>query len=227
LTGFRILAVDDDRTVLDAVVELLHTDGHAVETASCAEEAEALLCERFFDLVITDQVMPGQSGLDLIRVVQERDLGTPVLLVTGQAFLTTAAEALGAGAVDYLIKPIDPQHLRAVVNRVLRSAQESAGDPPAYISPPGVDQLLQVSDSQGMIQIFIGTRMKEIERTVIACTLDALGWNKNKTAKVLGISRRSLYNKLARYHIVRPDRSGPGFGEGTGGEGIPAAFSRW
>jgi DNA-binding NtrC family response regulator len=59
-------------------------------------------------------------------------------------------------------------------------------------------------DEEGSIRIPIGTPMKDVERMVIARTLDAHRWNKNRTAKVLGISRRSLYNKLDRYQILRP-----------------------
>ncbi len=60
-------------------------------------------------------------------------------------------------------------------------------------------------DDEGSLRIPIGTRMKDIERAVIARTLEAYRWNKNRTAKILGISRRSLYNKLERYRIARAD----------------------
>lgn len=117
MTGFRILAVDDDPIVLDALAELLRAEGHEVETASCFDEAECSLRDRSFHLVITDLVMPGKSGLDLVRMLQKDHPGTPVLLVTGQAQLATAA--LGAASFDYLCKPIDPHQLRAVVTREL------------------------------------------------------------------------------------------------------------
>ena len=60
-------------------------------------------------------------------------------------------------------------------------------------------------DDADSIRVPIGTRMKDIERAVIARTLEAYRWNKNRTAKVLGISRRSLYNKLERYRIARAE----------------------
>ena len=60
-------------------------------------------------------------------------------------------------------------------------------------------------DDADSIRVPIGTRMKDIERAVIARTLEAYRWNKNRTAKVPGISRRSLYNKLERYRIARAE----------------------
>jgi len=62
------------------------------------------------------------------------------------------------------------------------------------------------ADDSDYVRIPLGTKMKEIERTMIARTLDANDWNKQQAAKVLGISRRSLYNKLERYHITRGPR---------------------
>lgn len=119
MSGKRILVVDDDREVLEAIDELLCLEGHEVATASSAEEGEARTHGEFFDLVITDLVMPGRSGIDLIRSVKARSPQTAALLITGHAYLQTAITALEAGAIDYLKKPIDPIRFRSLVRSVL------------------------------------------------------------------------------------------------------------
>lgn len=72
-------------------------------------------------------------------------------------------------------------------------------------------------DDTACIRIPIGMRMKEIEKTVIARTLEANRWNKNRTARILGISRRSLYNKLERYQIEREELQAPNVAAGLVG----------
>ncbi len=203
---YKILAVDDDPEALEAVVDLLRADGHEVHAASSLEEAEELLHRDSYHLVLTDLVMPGGSGIDVTRLVREALPQTKVVVVTGRPSLATAVEALKTGAADYLEKPIDPAALRRMVvelvsglprvppNRLLSMSREPAPAPA----------------TQAAIQLPIGTTMKEAEREVIARTLDANRWNKNRTAQILGISRRSLYNKLERYAITRPAAPMPG-----------------
>jgi DNA-binding NtrC family response regulator len=202
LVEYKILAVDDDPEALEAVVDLLRADGHEVHAAASLDEAEDLLHRESYHLVVTDLVMPGGSGIDVTRLVREALPQTPVLVLTGRPSLETAVEALKLGASDYLSKPVDPAALRRLVgdllrdrprvppNRLLAVVREDRSRPPVAGAPA--------------IQLPIGTTMKEAEREVIARTLDANRWNKNRTARILGISRRSLYNKLERYAITRP-----------------------
>jgi DNA-binding NtrC family response regulator len=197
---YKILAVDDDPEALEAVVDLLRADGYEVHAAGNLAEAEELLRRETYHLVVTDLVMPGGSGIDLTRLVHQALPETRVVVVTGRPSLPSAVEALKSGAADYLEKPVDPAGLRRLVEELL--ADRPRLPPNRLLAEPHVDRVAE--GTTPAIQVPIGMTMKEVEREVIARTLDANRWNKNRTARILGISRRSLYNKLERYAITRP-----------------------
>jgi two-component system response regulator PilR (NtrC family) len=124
-----ILVVDDERAIQDTLAWCLRTDGHEVRTAGSGEEAMAIMADQGFDLIISDIIMPGLSGVDLLRNARALQPRTPVVLITAFATVETAVEALREGASDYVLKPFKFDDLRLRVQRVLeqRAAfQESA-----------------------------------------------------------------------------------------------------
>lgn len=138
----RVLAVDDDPAALEAIVALLQKDGFEVHTAASAEAAEELLSRFSYPLIITDLVLPGQSGIDLVRRAGERQPEAASIVVTGHATLRTAIEALKAGAADYLTKPVDPEELRALIAHALegRSKRAASNEPltPGHVELGGM-----------------------------------------------------------------------------------------
>jgi putative nucleotidyltransferase with HDIG domain len=115
---FRVLVVDDQAPILRFITSALSGHGCAPSTASTAEEALALVARYQFDLVISDIMMPGLSGLDLLRAVKARQPSTPVVLITGSPTVDSAVFGLRHGAYDYLAKPFSAQEVRALVQRV-------------------------------------------------------------------------------------------------------------
>jgi EAL domain-containing protein (putative c-di-GMP-specific phosphodiesterase class I)/ActR/RegA family two-component response regulator len=115
-----ILVVDDDPTVCNALRRVLTRNGYSVETAADGTEARAALAVGDFDVVVSDVVMPGLNGLDLLRAVRERDLDVPVVLLTGEPDIANAAKAVEYGAFRYLIKPISGPDLADVVRAASR-----------------------------------------------------------------------------------------------------------
>ncbi|MEP7050767.1 MAG: EAL domain-containing protein [Pseudomonadota bacterium] len=117
--GFSILLVDDDQEVL-SVLERALAKYHATLTAvTSGEAALALLAMQSFDAIVSDIQMPGMNGLKLLHAVREHDLDLPVVLMTGNPDLKTAAAAVEYGAFQYLIKPVALERLRAVVERAV------------------------------------------------------------------------------------------------------------
>lgn len=106
-SGLRVLVVDDEPTLRTVIGRVLEMDGHEVALASSAEEALALFRESPFPLVITDIVMGGRSGLQLLRDVRQLEPDTLVVIMTSHASLETATAALREGAYDFLLKPFD------------------------------------------------------------------------------------------------------------------------
>jgi len=109
----RVLAVDDQRYFRELIAGLLAEEGYATETASSGEEALRILERADFDVVLTDLVMPGMDGSELVRRLKRRDPDQDVIVVTGVVDVATAVEAMKLGASDYLLKPFD-RHALAV-----------------------------------------------------------------------------------------------------------------
>ncbi|MFS0737475.1 sigma-54 dependent transcriptional regulator [Sphingomonas sp. 1P06PA] len=134
-----VALVEDDIDVRVATAQLLSIAGHATVEFADAASALAAIGADFPGVVLSDIRMPGQSGVELLRALRERDAELPVILMTGHGDVATAVAALKAGAWDFLIKPCDPDLLLSAIaraaaarsltleNRRLRIAAEAAG----------------------------------------------------------------------------------------------------
>ena len=105
-TTGQVLAVEDDPDLLEIYGTVLREAGFAVELAPDLQTARALLAKNDFDLVISDITLPDGSGIDTLRLVRERNLDLPVVIVTGAPALDTAIRALELGAMRYFVKPL-------------------------------------------------------------------------------------------------------------------------
>src|SRR5262245_5115746 len=114
----RVLCVDDSRLTREQVRDALG-DRVDLECVDGAEAAIAALEREPVDLVVSDIEMEGMSGLALLARARRITPGVPFVLLTAHASVDSAVEALRHGATDYLQKPIRPEHLVAVVERVL------------------------------------------------------------------------------------------------------------
>jgi DNA-binding NtrC family response regulator len=118
-----VLIVDDEEYVRESLGSVLARRGYAVRTAEGPEEAfdgdlGAL------DAVVTDLKMRGEDGLALLRRVAETQPGLPVVVLTGFGTVPSAVECMQAGAVDYLLKPVAPEHLLLVVERAIHHRRQ-------------------------------------------------------------------------------------------------------
>jgi CheY-like chemotaxis protein len=115
----KILVVDDEPFVCDAVKMMLTFDGHDVATANDAKEALAVFEKGKFDLVITDFAMPGMKGDELAAAIKARAPGQPVVMITAYAEMLQSSGKQLPG-VDFLVsKPFLLEHLRAAIATVL------------------------------------------------------------------------------------------------------------
>ena len=108
----RVLIVDDEPMIRQLLTDVLGDEGYAVETVSSGEDAVLKLRDPRFDYVITDLMMPGMSGLQVLETVKQLDPETEVVVMTGYASLNTAVECMKLGAADYLNKPINIDEIR-------------------------------------------------------------------------------------------------------------------
>jgi DNA-binding NtrC family response regulator len=117
----RILLVDDDAGVRELVSAVLKSHGYSVVTATDGEEGrDLIMSNEHFDLVLSDIDMARMNGIALLRHVCIERPGLPMVMLTGNATLETASEAVKLGAYDYIQKPLDPDEFLATVERALK-----------------------------------------------------------------------------------------------------------
>lgn len=115
----RILVVDDEEIVRYSLVNILRNSGYEVEDVPSAEEALKLIYEKQYHLVLTDLVLEGMGGLELLENVKVISPRTLVIVITGYGSIKTAVTALRLGVYDYLLKPCDENELLLRVRRAL------------------------------------------------------------------------------------------------------------
>lgn len=113
----NILLVDDSKTELHALSEMLGKRGFTVRTAENAEEAMKRLAEAKPDLILMDVVMPGQNGFQLTRAItrDERYAGVPIIMCTSKGQETDKVWGMRQGASDYVVKPVKAEELLAKI----------------------------------------------------------------------------------------------------------------
>jgi two-component system nitrogen regulation response regulator GlnG len=114
-----LLVIDDEPSILHAFRRAFREPEIAVLTASTAAEGLDVVRQRRPDVVLLDIHLPDQSGLEAFRAIKQTDARIPVVFITGHGTTETAIEAMKLGAYDYLLKPLDLQPLRELVNRAL------------------------------------------------------------------------------------------------------------
>src|ERR1035437_372374 len=147
----KVLIVDDEPSMRRILSSNLRLDSHVIAEADRASAAITLLTREDFDVVITDQKMPGGSGMDVLRTVQETDPTTSVVFLTAVGTVELAVESMRDGAFDFLTKPFVPDVVRATVRRACeRTAllRENAVLRTAVLKLEGADQIL--GESQGI-----------------------------------------------------------------------------
>jgi len=112
----KILIVDDDKNLLSVLKTILAEENHDISTSSDGQTAIDLFRKTKFDLVITDLMMPGTNGLEVLREVRKIDPDILVILITGFASLETAVQAIREGAYDYITKPFKLDEIKIIVN---------------------------------------------------------------------------------------------------------------
>ncbi|HET9623799.1 MAG TPA: sigma-54 dependent transcriptional regulator, partial [Kofleriaceae bacterium] len=125
----RILVVDDEANARTALGELLHDEGFEVETAADAFKAIGKYEDFDPHIVLTDLRMPGMSGIELLNKVRGGEQPAEVIVMTGFGDVSSAVEAMRAGAADYLTKPLNFDELLVVLDKVLAAqavAREAA-----------------------------------------------------------------------------------------------------
>ncbi|WP_395602071.1 sigma-54-dependent transcriptional regulator [Pseudomonas sp. A1230] len=143
--GIKVLLVEDDRSLREALADTLLLAGHDYHAVGSAEEALTAVAREAFSLVISDVNMPGMDGHQLLSLLRVRQPQLPVLLMTAHGAVERAVDAMRQGAADYLVKPFEPKALLDLVSRhALGSVGATDVEGPIAVEPASA-QLLELS----------------------------------------------------------------------------------
>ena len=191
-----ILVIDDEQGILETLRILLKNDGYDVETVQGGKAGLEALTRGRPDVVLADIRMPQVSGLDILASVKEQDPETPVILMTAQASLQSAIQAVNEGAFQYIQKPFPNDYLLEVLRRALEHRrirfENQSLKPDGRVRPPAVGR--PIGSSKRFVEVLkLAEQVGPTESTVL----------------ILGESGTGK-EVLARYiHQLSPRREGP------------------
>ena len=116
-----ILVIDDKDSMRKMMSQTLIEEGHNVDTAAGGPEGITKAREKAFDLVITDLKMPDMDGLEVLSALQDVNSDLPVIVMTAYGTIETAVSAMKNGAIDFITKPFDTDHMLVLVDKALQS----------------------------------------------------------------------------------------------------------
>jgi two-component system phosphate regulon response regulator OmpR len=117
---YHILIIDDDDRIRNLLEKYLIKNNFIVSTASNTTEARNIMQKYIFDLMIVDNMMPNESGIDFLNNIRQNNNNTPAIMLTALGEIENRIEGLSAGADDYLSKPFEPKELVLRINNILK-----------------------------------------------------------------------------------------------------------
>ena len=189
----KLLVIEDDAHVRDAVTRALRYEGYEVHTAADGNEGLVRALEVEPDAILLDVLMPGTDGLTVCRRLRERGDQTPILMLTARHEVTDRVAGLDAGADDYLVKPFALEELLARLRALLRRT-----------SVTGEQDLLRVDDlslDPQRRQAWRGSRELELTKTEFDL-LELLLANAN-----IVVTRETIYERIWGYDFETSSKS--------------------
>jgi len=125
VAAMRVLVVEDEKKTASFIRKALQSEGHAVDVLHDGADALTAVANTPFDVVVLDIMLPGRDGLSVVRQMREKNIKTPVMLLTARGEVSEKVEGLNAGADDYLPKPFALEELIARVRALGRRSADA------------------------------------------------------------------------------------------------------
>jgi two-component system, OmpR family, response regulator len=226
----RLLIVEDDRDLRDALRDLLQGSGYVVDDCVDGKGALAAVAAHAFDLAIIDLVLPDINGLALVRSVRKSQSRLPILVVTGLADLESRVAGLDSGADDYVVKPFAMPELEARIRALLRDHNDisSAGiqfgplrlvagqpriwldDQPIDLSPREFEllELLAARPGHAVSKAAIGSRLSRTRSTLSDTAIELCVLRLRRRIGPYGLHIRTLRG-FGYSLMTKTDQAGP------------------
>ncbi|MGI9178497.1 MAG: response regulator [Pirellulales bacterium] len=205
----RVLVVDDEPAIGWSLREMLADEGHEVDLAANVDEALAAATRHPPDTILLDVRLPGRDGIEAIPDLWRLAGEVPIVIMTAFGDLDTAIRAVRAGAIDFLVKPFDLDHVSAVVAR--RTATPPSNGGTATPVDASTRQVADAIRDWAAAAQSAFARLPEpdlhhrtirlVETTLLREALVHTGGNRTAAAKLLGLDRATLRTKLRQLGI--------------------------
>jgi two-component system, LuxR family, response regulator FixJ len=188
-----IFLIDDHASVRDALGEMLTVLGYSVKAYESADAFLATVNKGEPGCIVADVKMPGTDGVGLVRELARRDIGVPVVLISGHADVPMAVDAIKSGAQDFIEKPVDDAQLVAAINRALaqRDLQKSASGVDARFARLTPRQI-EIFDlvAEGFTSHAIAAKLNISVRTVESYRAEVM--EKMQAGSIAGLVRQAI-----------------------------------
>ncbi|MBO7345859.1 MAG: response regulator transcription factor [Clostridia bacterium] len=128
----KILLVDDEKQLTDALCAILKKNNYSVDCAYNGEDGLDMALSAIYDLIILDIMMPKIDGITVLKTLRENQCSTPVLMLSAKSEITDKIDGLNSGADDYITKPFSTDELLARIKALLRRKEKFTGDVLSY-----------------------------------------------------------------------------------------------
>jgi two-component system, OmpR family, response regulator QseB len=202
----RVLLVEDDELLGDGICSGLKHYGHTVDWVKDGKSAQEAVtsAQESFDVVVLDLGLPKMSGLEVLRNIRERNITTPVVILTARETIDDRVKGLDAGADDYLTKPFDLDELCARMRALQRRSKSRAKpllsygdivlDPAAHVVTFKEEQVLISRREFALLQKLLENAGRVISREQLNQTL--YGWGENIDSNALEVHIHNLRKRF-------------------------------
>jgi DNA-binding NtrC family response regulator len=190
-----ILVIDDDVDLLNRMGRYLKAQGHEVETAASAAEALGLLTTLSPGVVFLDLFLPDQSGLSVLAQIRKIRPMASIVMMSGGNTTQSSVSAIRMGADDCLDKPFPLTEMIRIINEFLKKNSFQVDK-----NGVGNDAFSPVEGKTVSKAVNVAT-YDDAEKEAIIKALEAMKWNRTRAAEALGISRRTVINKIRKWNL--------------------------
>jgi len=184
----KVLVVDDEAIIRESLHDWLTEAGYEVFTAGNGPQALEIIEREGLRIAIADLVMPGMDGIKLMKRAKEISPDIEVIIITAYGSLPTAITAIREGAYDYIEKPFCPERVEILIEKLVEHQKL-------------IEKNLSLQQKLVARSIPLEKNLRQVERNHILSVLAQTKGNYTEAARVLGISRMTLYNKAKEYGL--------------------------